>query len=97
MNRTHKHVYTSSFDRSKVKLTAMCFPTPRDSITDRARGLFDDHINISPEDKSLAHERILLAQADFILFADISYDSRVFALAHERYLYVRMYVYPNYM
>jgi hypothetical protein len=46
--------------------------------------LFDEHINISPEDKTLAHERILLAQADFILFADISYDSRVFALAHER-------------
>jgi hypothetical protein len=50
----------------------------------RARGLFDDHINISPEDKTLAIERILLAQADFILFADTSYDSRVFALAHER-------------
>jgi hypothetical protein len=59
----------------------------------RARGLFDDHINISPEDKTLAIERILLAQADFILFADTSYDSRVFALAHERYVYIYIYIY----
>ena len=29
-------------------------------------------------------ERILQVDADFILFADASYDSRVFALAHER-------------
>ena len=53
-------------------------------MTDRAGALFDHHLNISPTDKSEAIDRILHAAPDFILFSDAAYDSRVFALAHER-------------
>ena len=53
-------------------------------MTDRAGALFDNHLNISPTDKSEAIDRILHAAPDFLLFSDAAYDSRVFALAHER-------------
>ena len=68
----------------KLELIAMCFPTPRDSTTDRAAVVFDRHINLIALNKTQTIERILDAKADFILFADAALDSRVFALAHER-------------
>ena len=74
----------SSDLRKTILLTAMCFPTPRDTQTDRVGALFDHHINISPHDKNQAIERVLQANLDFIIFSDALFDSRVFALAHER-------------
>jgi len=70
--------------RTRLHLSSMCFPTPRNELTDRARRLFDQHINISPDDKTQAIDRIVDAAPDFILFSDAAYDSRVFSLAHER-------------
>lgn len=70
--------------RSGVKLTAMCFPTPRDGTTDRVNSLFDDHINLVTNNKSLIIQKIVDHQVDFLFFADAALDSRVFALAHER-------------
>ena len=70
--------------RTNVKLTAMCFPTPRDSTTDRVNSLFDDHINLVTNNKSLIIQKIVNHQVDFLFFADAALDSRVFALAHER-------------
>ena len=67
-----------------VELIAMCFPTPRDRTTDRANAVFNEHINLDPENKTAVISRILDARTDFILFADAALDSRVFALAHER-------------
>lgn len=74
----------SEKSRLGVKFTAMCFPTPRDGTTDRVNGLFDDHINLSANNKTLVMQRILDHGADIILFADAALDSRVFAIAHER-------------
>ena len=37
--------------RGSVELIAMCFPTPRDPITDRAKGLFEGHINLYPSNR----------------------------------------------
>jgi hypothetical protein len=37
--------------RSRMELIAMCFPTPRDPITDRAKTLFDGHINLFPANR----------------------------------------------
>lgn len=62
----------------------MCFPTPRDALTDKAIALVDGNVNLSPHNKSQAIERIMDSRVDFILFADPALDSRVFALAHER-------------
>jgi hypothetical protein len=62
----------------------MCFPTPRDSLTDRARDVFDKHINLSPVNQEQTVHRILEANPNFLLFADAGLDSRVFALAHYR-------------
>lgn len=70
--------------REEFLLIAMCFPTPRDSRTDRANKMFDKHINLSPHNKTQAILRILETSPDFILFADAALDSRVFALSHER-------------
>lgn len=70
--------------RSNLELIAMCFPTPRDAITDRANAVFDRHINLSPHNKTLVLERILEVEPHFLLFADGALDSRTFALAHER-------------
>lgn len=74
----------SEKSRLGVKFTAMCFPTPRDGTTDRVNGLFDDHINLSANNKTLVMQRILDHGADIVLFADAALDSRVFAIAHER-------------
>lgn len=68
----------------KVELIAMCFPTPRDDTTDRARLVFDRHINLSPTNKTQAIHRIWQTAPDFVIFTDALLDSRVFALAHER-------------
>ena len=65
-------------------LSAMCFPTPRDSTTDIVNTLFNAHVNLSPTNKSAVVEKIIQAHTDFILFTDAALDSRVFALAHER-------------
>jgi hypothetical protein len=70
--------------RSNIILMAMCFPTPRDHTTDRVNAVFDKHINLSPNNKSQAVERILSSRPDFLLFSDAGLDSRVFAMAHER-------------
>lgn len=70
--------------RNKFEIVALCFPTPRSLITDRVNALFDDHINLSPENKTQIITRILQAKFDFLLFMDAALDARVFALAHER-------------
>lgn len=70
--------------RNNIILYAMCFPTPRDHTTDRVNAVFDKHINLSPNNKSQAIERILASRPDFLLFSDAGLDSRVFAMAHER-------------
>ena len=70
--------------RSRVEFIAMCYPTPRDVNTDRLNSLFDRHINLSPSNQTSVVRRVLEARPDFLLFADASLDSRVFALAHER-------------
>jgi hypothetical protein len=70
--------------RTSFQFAAMCFPTPRDFMTDRANALFDIHINLVASNKSTTLSRILEFEADFLLFADAALDSRVFALAHER-------------
>ena len=70
--------------RRRLLLLAMCFPTPRDAMTDRASTVFDRHINLSALNKTEVVERVLLAAPHVILFADAALDSRVFALAHER-------------
>ena len=62
----------------------MCFPTPRDALTDRAAKVFDSHINLSPHNKSQGMHRILEAAPDVLIFVDAALDSRVFTLAHER-------------
>ena len=36
----------NSSDRNKYELIAMCFPTPRDTITDRAKKVFHGHLNL---------------------------------------------------
>lgn len=74
----------SSKSRQGVKLTAMCFPTPRDGTTDRVNSLFDDHINLATNNKTLIIQKIVDHNVDFLFFADAALDSRVFALAHER-------------
>jgi len=74
----------SSKSRQGVKLTAMCFPTPRDGTTDRVNSLFDDHINLATNNKTLIVQKIVDHNVDFLFFADAGLDSRVFALAHER-------------
>ena len=74
----------SSRSRQGVRLTAMCFATPRDATTDRVNGLFDEHINLTAHNKTLIMQRIIDFGADILLFADAALDSRVFALAHER-------------
>lgn len=38
-------------DRRDVELIALCFPTPRDPITDRAMAVFDSNVNLSPHNK----------------------------------------------
>jgi hypothetical protein len=40
--------------RSRMELIAMCFPTPRDPITDRAKTLFDGHINLFPANRYIS-------------------------------------------
>lgn len=72
--------------RKNIRFIAMCFPTPRSSITDRVNGYFDQHINLSPDNKTQVIERILSysSQFDLLLFMDAGYDARIFALAHER-------------
>ena len=37
--------------RQKVTLIAMCFPTTRDRITDRANAIFDEHVNLPTKNK----------------------------------------------
>jgi hypothetical protein len=37
--------------RQDVYLIAMCFPTPRDRMTDRVNAVFDKHVNLSPNNK----------------------------------------------
>ncbi len=38
-------------DRLDFEIIAMCFPTPRDGLTDRVMALFDRHVNLSPQNK----------------------------------------------
>ena len=71
-------------DRREFEFFAMCFPTPRDSNTDKINGLFDAHINLSSDNKTQAILRIQELKLDFVLFADPALDVRVFAVAHER-------------
>lgn len=42
-------------DRSKYELIAMCFPTPRDMITDRAKGVFHGHVNLFSSNRYAFH------------------------------------------
>jgi hypothetical protein len=42
-----------------ITTVAMCFPTPRDPLTDLAATVFDYHINLSPHNKTDAINRIL--------------------------------------
>lgn len=74
----------SAAQRHGMFLMAMCFPTPRDPNTDRLSVLFDQHVNLSPDNRDDAIGRILDGRPDFLLFADAALDSRVFAIAHER-------------
>ena len=86
-------LYSTGRYREKFHFIAMCFPTPRDSTTDRMLGLgvdssggkmFDSHVNLSPANSTLNLERILNTHVDILIYADAGYDSRVFALAHTR-------------
>jgi hypothetical protein len=70
--------------RNQFEIIALCFPTPRSIVTDRVTSLFDEHINLSPENKTQIIDRIQQYQIDFLLFMDAALDARVFALAHER-------------
>eukprot|EP01042_Synura_sphagnicola_P004974 gene4974-6337_t len=70
--------------RHEVVYVALCFPTPRDASTDRAASLFHEHINLSPDNKTLAVSRIRAASLDLLLMADAALDGRVFALSLER-------------
>jgi hypothetical protein len=71
-------------DRRQFEISALCFPTPRDANTDRITKLFDTIVNLSPHNKSECITNIIADNNDFLLFADASLDSRVFALTHER-------------
>lgn len=71
-------------ERKGVVFVAICFPTPRDAMTDIAQSVFDKHINLPSNDKSEAVDRIVALAPDLILFSDAGLDSRVFTLAHER-------------
>lgn len=66
------------------ELIALCFPTPRDRITDRARVLFHEHVNLDTTNRKKTIQRIAQAQLDVIIFSDGGHDSRTFALAHYR-------------
>ena len=70
--------------RENVIFTAMSFPTPRDSTTDRINALFDVHVNLNPLNKTQALSRIMENSQDLLIFTDAGMDSRSFALAHER-------------
>lgn len=74
----------TSADRQGIKFIAICFPTPRDKMTDLANSAFDGHVNLPSSNKSDAVGRILALSPDVLLFSDAGLDSRVFALAHER-------------
>ncbi len=69
--------------RHKLELVAVCFPTPKSAITDKLTSLFDRSINL-PDDRSVAIQRIRDENFRVLLFSDANYDTRVFALAHER-------------
>ena len=69
---------------SEYELIALCFPTPRDKITDRARLLFQEHVNLDSRNRKKTIQRISKAQLDIIIFSDGGHDSRTFALAHYR-------------
>lgn len=69
--------------KSQIELFAICFPTAKSSVTDKVISLFDKHINV-PDEIPLAIDRIRRANLHFLLFSDANYDTRVFALAHQR-------------
>lgn len=69
---------------SPYELVALCFPTPRDKITDRARLLFHEHVNLDTANRKKTIQRIAKTQLDVIIFSDGGHDSRTFALAHYR-------------
>ena len=71
-------------ENKDYELIALCFPTPRDKITDRARLLFHEHVNLDTTNRKKTIQRIAQAQLDVIIFSDGGHDSRTFALAHYR-------------
>jgi len=70
--------------RSRVELIAMCFPTPRDTITERTKSLFNGHVNLYPGNRTETLYRIRRTDLDVVIFADAGQDCRSFALAHYR-------------
>eukprot|EP00981_Chlorochromonas_danica_P007705 scaffold1869_cov163-Ochromonas_danica.AAC.17 len=74
----------SEKDRRTVEFIALCFPTARSAVTDKLMSLFQGHVNLVAENKTLSTERVLGKSLDMIIFADAASDARVFAMAHER-------------
>jgi len=74
----------SKENRKKYRFIVMCFPTPRDALTDRIMTIFDKNINLSTSNKTEAIARIRDEKPDMLIFADCGLDSRAFAMSHER-------------
>jgi hypothetical protein len=67
--KKHNSLRKNTIDITTV---AMCFPTPRDILTDAAAKVFDFHINLSPHNRSEAIARILESEVGIICMSSRS-------------------------